>query len=186
MPSMKRNTATAGSTYAAVASSEAAQTSTNAPNSAPTPPGTASQTIFDQSTLPKLECEIPETAVVPISAMCTAADASAGATPAANNTVVDDTPYAIPNDPSTSWATTPARASRKKFFIYSNLPIVILSIVFVTFTEPGGTLRRRAKGVKCVAGVFCWAPAARVEGAVFSRRPGLWRVLRRSPSSPGG
>jgi hypothetical protein len=76
---------------------------------------------LDQSTFPKLECEIPETAVVPISAMCTAAEASAGATPAANNTVVEDTPYAIPNDPSTSWATTPARASKIKFFIYRNL-----------------------------------------------------------------
>jgi hypothetical protein len=54
--------------------------------------GTASQTILDQSTLPKLECDIPETAVVPISAMCTAAEASAGATPAAKSTVVDDTP----------------------------------------------------------------------------------------------
>src|SRR5215210_2323332 len=114
---MKRSMATTGSTYPAVASSVDAQTSSNAPNRAPIPPGTASQTILDQSTLPKLECEIPETAVVPISAMCTAADASAGATPAANNTVVEETPYAIPNDPSTNWATTPARASRKKFFI---------------------------------------------------------------------
>src|SRR5215213_9475145 len=115
---MNRNTATAGSTYAAVASSEDAQISASAPDRAPIPPGTASQTILDQSTLPKLEWEIPETAVVPISAMCTAAEANAGATPAASNTVVEDTPYAIPKDPSTNWATTPARANRKKFFIY--------------------------------------------------------------------
>src|SRR5919202_6212774 len=106
MPSMKRKMATTGSTYPAVASSVDAQTRSKAPNSAPTPPGTASHTILDQSTLPKLECEIPETAVVPISAMCTLADASAGAIPAATNTVVEDTPYAIPNDPSTSWAIT--------------------------------------------------------------------------------
>src|SRR5215210_4482265 len=140
MPSMKRNTATAGSTYAAVASSEAAQTNTSAPNSAPMPPGTASQTILDQSTLPKLECEIPETAVVPISAMCTAAEASAGATPAAKSTVVDDTPYAIPRDPSTNWATTPASASKRKFFIYTNLPKTILSITIVYFIRPLRTL----------------------------------------------
>jgi hypothetical protein len=53
--------------------------------------------------------------------MCTAAEANAGATPAASNTVVEDTPYAIPKDPSTSWATTPARASKKKFLIYRYL-----------------------------------------------------------------
>src|SRR5918997_5816301 len=136
MPRQNRNIATAGSTRAAVASSVAAQTNTSAPKGAPTPPGTASQTILDQSTLPKLECEIPETAVVPISAMCTAAEASAGATPAANNTVVEDTPYAIPRDPSTSCATTPARASKIKFFIYTYLLFVTLSIVFVYFTGP--------------------------------------------------
>jgi hypothetical protein len=68
--------------------------------------------------------------------MCTAADANAGATPAANNTVVEDTPYAIPNDPSTNWATTPARASNKKFFIYYILLIITLPIVFVYFDEP--------------------------------------------------
>jgi hypothetical protein len=33
------------------------------------PPGTAIQTILDQSTFPKEACEIPETAVVPTSAM---------------------------------------------------------------------------------------------------------------------
>jgi hypothetical protein len=47
---------------------------------------------LDQSTFPKLEWEIPETAVVPISAMWTLAEASAGATPAASNTVVEDNP----------------------------------------------------------------------------------------------
>src|SRR3954447_6684649 len=118
---MKRKMATTGSTYPAVASRVDAHTNNKAPSRAPTPPGTASHTILDQSTLPKLECEIPETAVVPISAMCTAADASAGATPAANNTVVEETPYAIPNDPSTNCATAPARANSKKFFIYRYL-----------------------------------------------------------------
>jgi hypothetical protein len=49
--------------------------------------------------------------------MCTLADASAGAMPTATNTVVEDTPYAIPNDPSTSWAIAPANAKRMKFFI---------------------------------------------------------------------
>src|SRR5829696_6735080 len=136
MPRQNRNMATAGSTRAAVASAVAAQTSTNAPSRAPTPPGTASQTILDQSTLPKLEWDIPETAVVPISAMCTAADANAGATPAASNTVVEDTPYAIPREPSTNCAITPARANRKKFLIYYYLLFVTLSMIFVYFTEP--------------------------------------------------
>jgi hypothetical protein len=80
---------------------------------------------LDQSTLPKLECEIPDTAVVPISAMCTLADASAGAMPAATKTVVEETPYAIPKDPSTSWAITPARANRKKFLIYRYLLLLL-------------------------------------------------------------
>jgi hypothetical protein len=86
--------------------------------------------------------------------MCTAADASAGATPAANNTVVEETPYAIPNDPSTNWATTPARASRKKFFIYRYLPVVPLSMMIVYFIGPRRTLRREEHGVKGWARVF--------------------------------
>jgi hypothetical protein len=56
------------------------------------PPGTAIQTILDQSTFPKLACDIPETAVVPTSEMCTAAEAKAGATPTNNNSVVEETP----------------------------------------------------------------------------------------------
>jgi hypothetical protein len=47
---------------------------------------------LDQSTFPKLACDTPDTAVVPTSAICTAADASAGASPTANNNVVEDTP----------------------------------------------------------------------------------------------
>ena len=45
-----------------------------------------------QSTLPSLWWEYPETSVVPISEKCTAADAAAGATPAASSNVEEVTP----------------------------------------------------------------------------------------------
>ena len=57
-----------------------------------------------QSTLPSLWCEKPETSVVPISEKCTAAEAAAGAMPVASSSVEDVTPYAMPREPSTSWA----------------------------------------------------------------------------------
>ena len=45
-----------------------------------------------QSTLPSLWCEAPETSEVPISEKWTAAEAAAGATPAASSRVEDVTP----------------------------------------------------------------------------------------------
>ncbi len=44
------------------------------------------------STLPKRQCEAPETSVVPISARCTVADAAAGLVPTASSSVVVVTP----------------------------------------------------------------------------------------------
>ena len=57
-----------------------------------------------QSTLPSLWWEKPETSVVPISEKWTAALAAAGAMPAARSSVDEVTPYAMPREPSTSWA----------------------------------------------------------------------------------
>src|SRR5918997_5282985 len=119
--------ATSGSTRPAVASAVEAYTSRYAPPKAPIPPGIAIQTILDQSTLPKLACEMPDTAVVPTSAMCTAADASAGATPTNNSSVVEETPYAIPSDPSTNCAPRPASANIMKVLIASPLCLLCVS-----------------------------------------------------------
>src|SRR5918993_5853300 len=84
------------------------RTRTVAPTNAPMAPGIASQEILDQSTLPKRQCESPEAAQVPTSEMCTTVDASAGVSPAtASSNVVDVTPYAIPNAPSTNCAIKP-------------------------------------------------------------------------------
>jgi hypothetical protein len=52
----------------------------------------ASQAIFDQSTLPNLQCETPDASVVPTSERCTAAEAAAGAIPTVSSNVVDVTP----------------------------------------------------------------------------------------------
>ena len=63
-----------------------------APAKAPTNPGTARMLTVRQSTLPSLWWEKPDTSEVPISEKCTAADAAAGATPAASRRVEDVTP----------------------------------------------------------------------------------------------
>src|SRR5919107_5571160 len=113
MPRLKRNIATTG--WAASAEIEL---KTAAPKKAPMPPGTAIHPIFSQSTLPNFQSETPEASVVPTSDKCTAAEAAAGATPAVNNNVVDVTPYAIPKDPSTSWATSPTIPRTIKLLIF--------------------------------------------------------------------
>src|SRR5215217_6396080 len=55
-------------------------------------PGTVNQPNLLQSTLPNLQCEAPEAAVVATSERCTLAEASAGATPTANSNVAEDAP----------------------------------------------------------------------------------------------
>jgi len=52
----------------------------------------ASGHTFAQSTLPNRQCEVPDAAVVPTSAMCTLADANAGVMPTANNRLWEVTP----------------------------------------------------------------------------------------------
>ena len=63
-----------------------------APRNAPTKPGSARIDTVRQSTLPNLWCEAPETSEVPSSEKWTAAEAAAGATPAASSRVEDVTP----------------------------------------------------------------------------------------------
>src|SRR5215210_3895475 len=94
-PSPNRNTATMGSAASAVMN----ELNTTAPKNAPIAPGIASTQTFDQSTFPNRQWEAPEAAVVPTSAMCTLADASAGAMPTANSKLCDVVPYAMPRDP---------------------------------------------------------------------------------------
>ena len=80
-----------------------------APANAPTKPGTARIETVRQSTLPSLWWEKPETSEVPISEKWTAAEAAAGATPAASSSVDEVTPYAMPSEPSMSWARRPTK-----------------------------------------------------------------------------
>ncbi len=86
-----------------------------APANAPMKPGAARMPTVRQSTLPNLACETPETSEVPISEKWTAAEAAAGAMPTASRIVVEVTPYAIPSDPSTSWARRPTTATTMIF-----------------------------------------------------------------------
>src|SRR5215203_5763307 len=108
-PRRKRNRATKGF----AASAEMALTA-KAPPKAPIAPGTVSQPILPQSTLPNLQWEIPDAAVVATSEMCTLAEASAGATPTTKSKVADDAPYPIPSEPSTNWAIKPTIPSINK------------------------------------------------------------------------
>ena len=75
-----------------------------------------------QSTLPSLWCEKPETSEVPISEKCTAADAAAGATPAASSSVDEVTPYAMPSEPSMSWASSPTNPRTMSLRMRSAIP----------------------------------------------------------------
>jgi len=50
----------------------------------------ASHTIFDQSTFPNLQCDMPDTAVVPTSPRWTAVEAIAGVRPATPTNKVED------------------------------------------------------------------------------------------------
>src|SRR5215218_7754611 len=86
-PRRKRNRATKGF----VASAEMALTA-KAPPKAPSAPGIVSHAILPQSTLPNLQWERPEAAVVATSEICTLAEASAGAIPTNRSKVADDAP----------------------------------------------------------------------------------------------
>lgn len=81
-----------------------------APKNAPIPPGIASRTNTFLSMFSACQCETPETKVVPISAACTAAEATAAEAPKVNNKVELVRPKPIPSAPSINWATDPAMA----------------------------------------------------------------------------
>lgn len=65
---------------------------TVAPTKAPTAPGMPTRHTTPQSTLPNLQWDTPEATVVPISATCTVAEATAGLVPRANNKLVEVNP----------------------------------------------------------------------------------------------
>ena len=75
-----------------LAVSPSSDDSTTAPVKAPTAPGKVIRRTVRQSTLPKRQCETPDTAVVPSSARCTVAEATAGAVPTATSSVVEVRP----------------------------------------------------------------------------------------------
>ena len=95
-----------------------------APANAPTKPGAARIDTVRQSTLPSLWWEKPETSEVPISEKWTAAEAAAGATPAASSIVDEVTPYAIPSEPSMSWASRPTNPSTSSLRMAKHLSAV--------------------------------------------------------------
>lgn len=73
-----------------------------APRNAPMPPGTASRTKTFLSIFSACQWETPEINVVPISAACTAAEATAADAPKVNNKVELVKPKPIPSAPSIS------------------------------------------------------------------------------------
>jgi hypothetical protein len=73
-----------------------------APTNAPIAPGSAILKTKRRSTFFNLMCEIADAMVVTTSAVCTEADAIAGAMPLNMTNDVDVTPYPIPNAPSIS------------------------------------------------------------------------------------
>ena len=87
-PSPNRKMATIGAAASAVMN----ELITTAPKKAPIAPGIASGQTFAQSTFLNRQWETPDAAVVPTSAMCTLADASAGAMPIVNSRLCDVTP----------------------------------------------------------------------------------------------
>ena len=86
-----------------------------APSNAPIPPGIAKRTKTSLSMFSACQCDAPETNVVPISAACTAADATAADAPRVNSNVELVKPKPIPNAPSISCATDPAMANKIQF-----------------------------------------------------------------------
>ncbi|CAB4591850.1 unannotated protein [freshwater metagenome] len=81
-----------------------------APKNAPIPPGIARRTNTFLSIFSACQWETPETKVVPISAACTAAEATAAEAPNVSNKVELVKPKPIPSAPSINWATDPAIA----------------------------------------------------------------------------
>jgi hypothetical protein len=88
--------------------------STVAPAKAPMAPGMPMRATRRQFTFPNFQWDRPDVNVVPISARCTLAEATAGEKPLESSTVEVVTPKAMPSEPSTSWPISPARANTSK------------------------------------------------------------------------
>ena len=86
-----------------------------APKNAPIPPGIARRIRIPLSIFSACQCETPEARVVPISAACTAADATAAPAPIVTKRVELVNPKPIPSDPSINWAKAPIKAKAIQF-----------------------------------------------------------------------
>ena len=73
-----------------------------APAKAPMAPGRPMRRTSGHDTFPNRQCATPELRVVPTSARCTLAEATAGENPLDSSTVLVVTPNAMPSAPSTS------------------------------------------------------------------------------------
>jgi len=86
-----------------------------APQRAPIPPGIARRLRIFLSTFSACQCEAPEAKVVPISAMCTATEATDAVAPRVSRSVELERPNPIPKEPSISCAIDPASANNIQF-----------------------------------------------------------------------
>ena len=86
-----------------------------APRNAPIPPGIARRSKIFLSMFSACQCDAPEAKVVPISAKCTAADATAADAPSVTNKVELVSPKPMPSEPSMSCAIVPTKAKRIQF-----------------------------------------------------------------------
>ena len=75
----------------------------------------AKRSIIFRSTFSACQCESPEANVVPISAKCTAADATAAVAPTVTKSVELVSPKPIPSAPSINWAIDPTIAKTIQF-----------------------------------------------------------------------
>ncbi len=80
----------------------------------PIAPGRARRTRSLRSTLPNFQCDVPDTAVVNVSAACTQALVVAGGTPRLSMTDEEMTPYAMPMAPSTICAAKPTATNNSR------------------------------------------------------------------------
>lgn len=86
-----------------------------APIKAPIEPGIASLIMIFLSTFSACQCDNPDAKVVPISAKCTAADATAAVAPAVTKRVELVIPNPIPSAPSINCAIAPTTANTIQF-----------------------------------------------------------------------
>lgn len=86
-----------------------------APKNAPIEPGIARRIMTFLSTFSACQCESPDASVVPISATCTAAEATAADAPMVTRRVELVNPKPMPSAPSISCAIEPTTAKTIQF-----------------------------------------------------------------------